>query len=109
MTLVTDSGSMFENVTYTFSHSSLDNLNFDINQTDVFVNKIGLPLVPSVVVGSLLFVVPVNLFVLFWIKNKTQTLIDQLMILDCISNIGSLTIFLTVINDSTLEQFSQQS
>ena len=73
----------------------------------MFVNSPAVPLVPSVIVGSLLFVVPVNLFVLFWIKNKTQTLIDQLMILDCISNIGSLTMFLTVINDCAAEQFSK--
>ena len=98
---------MFENVTYNFSQFSLDDLDFSINKTDVFVNKDEVPLVPSVVAGSLLFVVPVNLFVLFWIKNKTQTLIDQLMILDCISNIGCLTIFLTVINDSAVEQFSE--
>ena len=103
MALVT----MFENVTYNFSQFSLDDLDFSINKTDVFVNKDEVPLVPSVVAGSLLFVVPVNLFVLFWIKNKTRTLIDQLMILDCISNIGSLTIFLTVINDSAAQQFSK--
>ena len=89
---------LFENVTALMTNQfSLRDPDFDIREVDVFVNQDrSLPL--PMLWGAILGVVPVNLLVLFWLKNKTQTLIDWMMFLDCISNIGSLTLLMTVIN-----------
>ena len=71
----------------------------DLNLTEVvFVNEEGSTLSDDVEVkvsvGCL--VVVVNLLVLFWLWGKTRTLVDHMMLLDCVSNIGVMTIVLTV-------------
>ena len=93
----TDLSNNFDNSTPQFSWNDtqivLGGTNMVINQeTDQWF-------VISVLVGSLLLVAPVNLSVMFWIKTKIQTLIDKLMFLDCVTNIGAMTIALAVIDD----------
>ena len=71
----------------------------DLNLTEVvFVNEEGSTLSDDVEVkvsvGCLVGVV--NLLVLFWLWGKTRTLVDHMMLLDCVSNIGVMTVVLTV-------------
>ena len=82
----------------------MKDVQFEILDNDVFVNKEDTHLnheneVLNAFVIFLFLVVLVNLFVLFLLKNKSRTLIDHMMLLDCVSNIGILSLFLTVIND----------
>ena len=56
----------------------------------------------SALVFSSFVILPVNLVVLAWIRTKTRTLVDQMMVLDCLSNIGGLTILLTVMINAKL-------
>ena len=99
----TDLSNNFDNSTPQFSWNDtqivLGGTNMVINQeTDQWF-------IISVLVGSLLLVAPVNLSVMFWIKTKIQTLIDQLMFLDCVTNIGAMTIALAVIDDMLYNLF----
>ena len=75
----------------------------DINKTVIFVNQppieheafsddVGMKVSLGCVIGV------VNLLVLFWLWGKKRTLVDHMMLLDCVSNIGVLTVGLTVIN-----------
>ena len=46
--------------------------------------------------SSVLLVVLANAYVLVWIRNKTRTLVDTMVVLDCVANIGGmLSIFFT--------------
>ncbi len=88
-----------------FALNQLDQKDFviDINKTRICVNQ---PPIEhqafsdhvdiKVAMGSLVGVV--NLLVLFWLWGKKRTLVDHMMLLDCVSNIGVLTIYLTVIH-----------
>ena len=37
-----------------------------------------------------LIAIPVNAFVMYWIKTKNRTLVDSMVLLDCVANIGAL-------------------
>ena len=39
---------------------------------------------------GVLLVVPANLYVLYWLKNKNKTLIDTMILFDCVANIGGM-------------------
>ena len=40
--------------------------------------------------ATVLFVIPVNGYVLYWLRTKTRTLVDSMVLHDCIANIGGM-------------------
>ena len=40
--------------------------------------------------SSVLLVVLANAYVLYWIRNKNRTLVDTMIVLDCVANIGGM-------------------
>ena len=90
-----------DNVTYKEAiQFSLPDLDLGLGTNNVLVNNgdgdVSYSLFVSALVFSSLVILPVNLVVLAWIRSKTRTLVDHMMLLDCLSNIGGLAVILTV-------------
>ena len=62
----------------------------NINGTDNFINEEHDTdhLLQVASVGAVLLVVPVNIYVLYWIEKKDNTLVDSMILLDCVANLG---------------------
>ena len=57
--------------------------------------EVDLLMVLAISLGVLL-VVPANMYVLYWLKNKNRTLVDTMILFDCVANIGGmLSMFFT--------------
>ena len=92
-----------DNVTYKEAiQFSLPDLDLGLGTNNIFVNSEDDRVIDIqyereiVLVVCSLAILPVNLVVLAWIRTKTRTLVDQMMVLDCLSNIGGLAVILTV-------------
>ena len=71
-----------------------------INKTNILVNENQVVVDGSYFTGLVvcfIMVVPINLVVLSWITTKVQsTLVDKMVLLDCVANIGTMALFMTV-------------
>ena len=74
------------------SRFSWNDTRFQINETDRIINQENDSTVLNnlMMVVSVLLVGTVNVYVLFWIKKKNRTLVDSMILLDCVANIGGL-------------------
>ena len=69
---------------------------FSWNETNTMINqKLEGDIVLNVaIVMASLFIIFVNASIMSWLVNKTRTLVDKLILVDCAANIGGLVSFL---------------
>ena len=91
---------MAQNITKSGNHSQVSWLDtvVDIVKTDNFVNQeheddIRMHLVFA---ATVLFVILVNGYVLYWLKKKDRTLVDSMIWHDCIANMGGMLAMLLI-------------
>ena len=91
---------MAQNITKSGNQSQVSWLDtfVDIIKTDNLVNQehkddIRMHLVFA---ATVLFVILVNSYVLYWLKKKNQTLVDSMIWHDCIANMGGMLAMLLI-------------